>query len=219
MSDLRNKIHYSIIIPTLVDDPPILEYLLPIREFTTGSEIIVVKDRWGNASRTRNIGAAVAKGRILCFIDDDCKCEWKSLIDLLENFSKENEKYFIWHDPPHFLIIQKEDFIKVKGYDERFKPTMAETIELRFKLLKEGLKEISFDPSQISLFHLSSSKMNKQRYLTNQKHLTWVYLEYKIFPIWKLILRKNVFEVFRRIKWILEWILVVKRKKRSIFCP
>ena len=60
----------SIIIPTLGDNKTI-QYL-PLEELESrGVEVIEVRDRWCNVSRSRNIGAAVAKGRVLCFIDDD----------------------------------------------------------------------------------------------------------------------------------------------------
>jgi len=46
-----------------------------------GIELVVSKDMgWMNASRTRNMGAAKARGEVLCFIDDDAYS--------LRNFSK-----------------------------------------------------------------------------------------------------------------------------------
>ena len=212
------KPRYSIIVPTLVDKPLLLDYL-DVKELgKAGVEVIVVRDRWRNANRTRNIGAAVAKGEILCFIDDDSKIDQEKLIELLRAFEK-YEKCFIWYDRPHLLIVRLEDFLDIKGYDERFKPNMAEDIELRHALLKRGLKEVTFDPLQISLTHLGSPKEDRQRYLLNQRHLTWLYWEYKVFPFWKLVLRKNIFEVLRRVFWILKWVFVERRRPRSIFCP
>lgn len=57
------KPEFSVIIPTIVDSPPTLASLPDEQALMAmGGELIVVRDRWGNASRTRNIGAAVARG-------------------------------------------------------------------------------------------------------------------------------------------------------------
>jgi glycosyltransferase involved in cell wall biosynthesis len=75
----------SIIIPTLSDNPPTLKSLPPPEELERlGIELIVSKDMgWRNASRTRNIGAAAARGRVFCFIDDDASLNFHKLLDLL----------------------------------------------------------------------------------------------------------------------------------------
>jgi glycosyltransferase involved in cell wall biosynthesis len=129
----------SIIIPTLSYDPPLLESFPPLEELAReGIELIVVRDRgWRNASKTRNIGAAAARGRVFYFIDDDASLNYRKLLDLLRRVS-EREKEFVWHDPPHLLIVRSDIFISAGGYDERYKPTMGETIELRLRLLRLG---------------------------------------------------------------------------------
>jgi hypothetical protein len=75
---------FSIIIPTVADSPPTLQSL-PSEEdlISMGGELIVVRDRWRNASRARNIGATVARGTIFCFIDDDASLNFHKLLDLL----------------------------------------------------------------------------------------------------------------------------------------
>jgi len=47
--------------------------------------------------------------------------------------------------------------------------------------------------------------------------LTWNYIRYGGIPLYKVIFRKNPLEVARRIKWLLEWVLYQRWKKRSIF--
>ena len=48
---------FSIIIPTVVDSPPTLQSLpRKIDLLSIGGELIVVRDRWRNASRARNVG-------------------------------------------------------------------------------------------------------------------------------------------------------------------
>jgi len=200
----------SIIIPTLSDHPPTLHYFDEVELAKMGVEIVVVKDLWRNASRARNIGAAASRGQVLCFIDDDVGLNPAELVQLLKEFQN-TFKSFVWHDPPHILIVKKQDFLNAGGYDERLKPTMGETVELKLKLLSKGYQLIS---NRLKINHLNEPK---PRYMLNQKHLTWAYLENRYLPLHKLIIRKNPIEVTRRIKWILEWVLIRKWNKRSIF--
>jgi hypothetical protein len=128
----------SIIIPTLSDNPPTLKSLPPPGELERlGIELIVSKDMgWRNASRTRNMGAMrLPAVEVLCFIDDDASLNFHKLLDLLHMVS-ERDRGSYGHDPPHLLIVRSDIFISVGGYDERYKPTMGETIELRLRLLR-----------------------------------------------------------------------------------
>jgi len=156
----------SIIVPTLSDSPPTLKSLPPPDELKRlGIELIVSKDMgWRNASRTRNMGAMKARGDVLCFIDDDASLNYRKLLDLLRRVS-EREKEFVWHDPPHLLIVRSDIFISAGGYDERYKPTMGETIELRLRLLRLGCTQIPFSPNDIQLIHLKEHP--NPRYLLN----------------------------------------------------
>ncbi len=88
----------AIFIP-IVDSPPTI-VSLPDEQalMALGGELIVVRDRWGNACRTRNIGAAVARGSVLCFIDDDT--EFRELLEYIKECLK-GEGLFYWSDAPH----------------------------------------------------------------------------------------------------------------------
>jgi len=205
----------TIIIPTLSDNPPTLKSLPSPEELEKlGIELVVSKDMgWRNASRTRNMGAATAKGEVLCFIDDDASLDFERLLRLLEDVRRDRE-FFVWHDPPHLLVVEAGAFFRAGGYDERFRPTMGETVELRLRLRSMGLRELPFAPEMINLHHLKEHP--DPRYLLNQKHLTWTYLQYRTYPLWRLVWRKNPLEVARRIKWVLEWFLYRRYQKRSI---
>jgi glycosyltransferase involved in cell wall biosynthesis len=205
----------SIIVPTLSDSPPAIKFLPPLEELERlGIELIVSKDMgWRNASRTRNMGAMKARGDVLCFIDDDVSLDFEHLFEVAQVIHRD-EGLFVWHDPPHLLIIKTEDFFSAGGYDERFRPTMGETVELKLRLRRKGLKEFQFAPEMVCLRHLKEHP--NPRYLLNQKHLTWAYLEYRYLPEWRLVWRKNPLEFARRVKWVLEWLLIRRRQKRSI---
>ncbi len=89
------------------------------------AKLVVSRDMgWRNASRTRNAGAAKALGEVLCFIDDASLDFWK-LLQTLQAIRNEDRGCFIWHDPPHLLILSAETFLKAGGYDERFRPRWA----------------------------------------------------------------------------------------------
>jgi len=92
---------------------------------------------------------------------------------------------------------------------------MGETVELKLKLLSKGYQLMSLPVNRLKVNHLNEPK---PRYMLNQKHLTWAYLENRYLPLHKLIIRKNPIEVMRRMKWVLEWFLIMKWNKRSIFC-
>ena len=169
---------------------------------------------WRNASRTRNMGAAKAKGEVLCFIDDDASLDFERLLRLLEDVRRDGGS-FVWYDVPHLLVVNADAFFRAGGYDERFRPQMAEDVELRLRLRSMGLRELPFAPEMIDLRHLREHP--DPRHLLNQKHLTWAYLQHRTYPLWRLVWRKNPLEVARRIKWVLEWLLLRRRRKRSIF--
>jgi glycosyltransferase involved in cell wall biosynthesis len=204
----------SIIIPTLSDNPPTLKSLPPSYELERlGIELIVSKDMgWRNVSRTRNIGAMRASGKVLCFIDDDAAFSFHKLLDYIKNSL--DESLVLWSEIPHILVVNRDAFFMAGGYDERFRPIMAETIELRMKFERMGLRIVDFVSEMIDLRHLREHP--EPRYLLNQKHLTWAYLEHRYLPLWRLVWRKNPLEVARRVKWVLEWLLYRRYQRKSI---
>jgi len=211
---LPSKVKASIIIPTIDDNPMTLQHIDFKKLEEDNIELIVVKDRgWRNASRTRNIGAAVAKGEVLCFIDDDATFNFNELINVINEISEENDKVFYWSALPHILIIKSEIFFKIGGYDERYPLRGSEDTEMREKLKKAGLELKTLN---IELKHLREQAYDKKRRITVNKALTWTYIEYGTYPLRKIIFRKNPIEFARRIIWLIEWMLIKRLRKRSI---
>ena len=132
----------SIVIPTIISDqrPPTLDYLSECELRCMGVEVIVVRDRWKNASRARNIGIAASRGQVVCVIDDDVKLSQEKLLKLMKDVLENNGLFYISLDP-HVIIVRSVDIIKAGGYDERYKPTMCEDVELMTKLIQVGLKK------------------------------------------------------------------------------
>jgi hypothetical protein len=69
-----------------------------------GIEVIVVWDRWcwKSPSRSCNVGAAVARGEILCFVEDDAGLDFEGLIEAAKEI-REDRKFFYWATEPHIL--------------------------------------------------------------------------------------------------------------------
>jgi len=210
-----NRIWGSIIIPTIENNPLTLKSLpdeARLREL--GLELIVVKDRgWGNGSKTRNIGAAVAKGDIFCFIDDDAAFYFDDLFQALVSIKNSTDRVFYWADAPHILIVNRECFFLVGGYDERHPKRGAEAVEIRERLKFFGL---SLRILNIELKHLRNT-WSRNHYLSTNKSLTWTYLQYKTYPIRSVLWRKNPIELLRRWFWVFEWFLFIRWRRRSFF--
>ena len=208
----------SIVIPTIISDrrPPTLDYLSECELRCVGVEVIVVRDRWGNANRARNIGIAASRGQVVCVIDDDVKLSQEKLLKLMKDVLENDGLFYISLDP-HVIIVGSVDIVKAGGYDERYKPLMGDDVELMTKLIRMGLRKIDITRDLLDLVHLSYPRDRSKRYLLNQKHLTWNYIRYGGIPLHKVIFRKNPLEVARRIKWLLEWMFYQRWRRRSIF--
>jgi glycosyltransferase involved in cell wall biosynthesis len=203
---------FSIIIPTVVNSPPTLQSL-PSEEdlILLGGESIVVRDRWRNASRARNIGAAVARGTIFCFIDDDAAFNFSELYDYIKKIM-DNPNVFYWADAPHILIVSSEVFFRAGGYDERHPVRGAEAVEIRERLKGMGYELRMLD---ISLKHLRDT-WDREHALAANKSLTWTYITYHYLPLRKVLWRKHPIELARRWLWALEWVLMRRHMRRSI---
>ncbi|MEM2872224.1 MAG: glycosyltransferase [Candidatus Methanomethylicaceae archaeon] len=209
----------SIIVPTTYLQPFNLPTAKMIREsglLHKGVELIVVRDVWRNANRARNVGIAAASGDIICVMDDDINLNIEVLHRLLSNMANVNAGFYINLDP-HFIIARKEALLRVGGYDERFKPCMGDDVELMLRLQRAGYKKLDPPIDDLEVLHLQAPRDRRDRYLLNQKHLTWAYLEYRKLPVYRLFLRKNPIEAARRLMWILEWLLYRRWISRSIF--
>ena len=207
------KPEFSVIIPTIVDSPPTLASLPDEQALMAmGGELIVVRDRWGNASRTRNIGAAVARGDVLCFIDDDAEFSFSDLHNYIKR-CLDGKGIFFWADAPHILILNREDFFRAGGYDERHPRRGAEAVEIRERLKSLGLE---LRLLEMPLKHLRDT-WDRKHFLSTNKSLTWTYITYHTFPLRRVLWRKHPVELARRWVWALEWVLVQRHRRRSIF--
>jgi hypothetical protein len=103
-------------------------------------------------------------------------------------------------------------YFRAGGYDERHPLRGAEPVEIRERLKSLGYELKMLD---ISLKHLRDTWDRKHALATN-KSLTWTYITYHYLPLRKVLWRKHPVELVRRWVWALEWILIQKRRKRSI---
>lgn len=209
----------SIVIPTTSDNPPALKHLNVEVLGRHGVEVIVSKDNgWRNPGKTRNIGAIMAKGQVLCFLDDDIKLDVDKLIEYMLKV-KNDPRVFYAYAPPHILIVNKNEFLKAGGYDERFAPRFFEDIEIGYALKKLGLKDIRLNPIEIRLVELrpTTSAGKGLKYIQLLRRSIWFHTEYKMLNIRSMILRRHPVLLFLNILWYLEWIFYKKHLRRSIF--
>jgi hypothetical protein len=209
----------SIIIPTLYEKQIVMNSLPPESELAKhGVEVIVVWDRWGwkSPSRSCNVGAAVARGEILCFVEDDAGLDFEGLIEAAKEI-REDRKSFYWATEPHILIIDRETFFRMGGYDERYGLPGNWDVELRERLKFYGFRMRPFPYERVKPKHLRPSIWNKSRFYRMQKQLTITYVRYRSFPLRRILWRKHPLELARRIIWVLEWLLIHRWRRRSIF--
>jgi hypothetical protein len=209
----------SIIIPTLYEKQIVMNSLPPESELAKhGVEVIVVWDRWGwkSPSRSCNVGAAVARGEILCFVEDDAGLDFEGLLEAAKEI-REDRKSFYWATEPHILIIDRETFFRMGGYDERYGLPGNWDVELRERLKFYGFRMRPFPYERVKPKHLRPSIWNKSRFYGMQKQLTITYVRYRSFPLKRVLWRKHPLELARRIIWVLEWSLIHRWRRRSIF--
>lgn len=105
------------------------------------------------AARARNIGAKKASHEIFCFIDADVLLRL-DLVDWLDLNQKPNG-YYLYPDRTElelfgFLIVAREHFFKVDGYDEAFMSWGGEDTDLYMRLARAGLSSFSVSKESIS---------------------------------------------------------------------
>lgn len=209
----------SIIVPTLVENPIVLGSL-PDRSVlgSMGFELIVVWDRfgWKNPSKSLNIGASVARGDVFCFIDDDAGFDFNGLVEAITEI-KNNSQSFYWITEPHILIIRREDFFKMGGYDERYGLPGNFDVEIRERLKHAGCLMKPFPYDRVKPRHLRPSVWNRKRFYRMQKQLTITYVRYRSFPLRRVLWRKHPIELARRWLWMFEWVVFSRWRRRSIF--
>lgn len=106
----------SAVIPTIGDQRPITCASIP-----NNVETVVVRE--GNRSEARNIGADRATNDILVFCDDDIRFDpsffWHQTKRLEGNEVRGLKDYGLGYILTRFMVIHKDDFDHIGGFDER----------------------------------------------------------------------------------------------------
>ena len=130
LQDNMGKI--SIIIPTINQN------VLTIKSIPNDVETIIEKE--GNRSEARNVGAKRATKEILVFCDDDIIFDVELLNRMIEKIKPRNviglEDYDFNLLLTRFLMIYKDDFNKIGGFDENF--NHMEDTDFCFRAKKAG---------------------------------------------------------------------------------
>jgi glycosyltransferase involved in cell wall biosynthesis len=194
---MTKKIEFSIIIPVRVETDYLKETLQHLKKQTFKNfEILVITDeisKTSNPAQKRNIGAKMATGDYLAFLDDDSypHPSWlknaKKILNKYKNLvavcgpcltppkdniyqkasglvwgsflgsggagvyrNKISHSRFVDDFPSVNLIVNKDDFFKVKGFDTHHWP--GEDTILCLNLIKKLNKKIFYHPS-IKVYH------------------------------------------------------------------
>jgi glycosyltransferase involved in cell wall biosynthesis len=150
-------------------------------------EAEVGADEW-NLSAARNLGFKKSTGELLLFIDADTQLHHKFVGDCVNRI---REGVFLSgkHNPDQYsnsgcCMVRREDFIKVRGYNEVVEGWGTEDLDLYERLGKEGIvneyfnfayiRNIPHDNSVRNMYH-----GNKDIYETNSKNWERVRNEFK----------------------------------------
>jgi len=128
-----SKTSVSVVIPTLKGNP------LTLESVPDGVETVVISD--GNRSEARNIGAERTSGEILVFCDDDIVFEesffWEQVNQLNRGTVIGLEDFDFGLLLTRFLLIYREDFERLGGFDETL--NHMEDTEFSLSALSNGL--------------------------------------------------------------------------------
>jgi cellulose synthase/poly-beta-1,6-N-acetylglucosamine synthase-like glycosyltransferase len=194
---MTKKIEFSIIIPIRVENDYLRETLSYLKKQTYKNfETLVITDKISknsNPAFKRNLGAKMAKGNYLAFLDDDSYPHKNWLKNAKKQFEKQKnitaicgpcltppkdniyqqasglvwgsflgsggagtyrnkvaKARFVDDFPSVNLIVNKEDFFKVKGFDTHHWP--GEDTILCLNLIKKINKKIYYHPS-VKVYH------------------------------------------------------------------
>lgn len=86
-----------------------------------------------SAARARNIGAAHAQSRWLCFLDADTLLAPNFVRDVVTNLPADSFTQFAV-DAPGLVVVSREDFLRIGGYDEIFEGWGCEDNDLIARL-------------------------------------------------------------------------------------
>jgi MoaA/NifB/PqqE/SkfB family radical SAM enzyme len=94
-----------------------------------------------NAARARNVGAAHARGRWLCFLDADTLLEPNFVRGAITNLPSDSFAQLAV-DAPGLVVVSREDFLRIDGYDEIFEGWGCEDNDLIVRLELLGRQRV-----------------------------------------------------------------------------
>ena len=135
-------IKYSFIVPTLKKDVPILNVIKKLDKTTYAGEYECILATAIGKAKCRNLAASQAKGRYLVFVDSDCWCYPEILIWMLFWITEHPNEILSYYARAYCttraLAISKEQFYKLKGFNEAFHEPMDQ--EFGIRAIRSGVK-------------------------------------------------------------------------------
>jgi glycosyltransferase involved in cell wall biosynthesis len=163
------------------------------------SDVKIFKVNYLSAAKARNFGAKMAVFQSFIFVDSDvvlgenwlssfikARCKADLIIGGAEKSVFVSLSIKNFRPAENFLFIQKNDFISLDGFDESFKKSGGEDVDLVLRALKLNLK-VYYQQVNFKHFHRSSFRKSifriKANIYNNFKHLD-------LFISWFWLLRK-----------------------------
>jgi len=137
--------------------PSIKKKIITLDSLPDGVEIIIVRGK--PVSEARNIGAKKAKGKILVFLDDDLKFPENVLCKCVERIMQSKE--CLMHG--RMLIIRKEDFFRVGGYDEKIYLLGSEDVDFLERAIRKGMTPILSPAKHIQHLHPENDNLHRSK--------------------------------------------------------
>lgn len=132
-------------------------------------------------SHSRNIAFRLAKGNLVCNLDADNYLGSGFAEEMLNEFSIENNIYYISDlsstDAYGRIVLLKDDFIDVSGYNEELHGYGHEDADLFNRLTKKGVKQKCFHNKK----YYNAISHSKEERISNEnifKNLYSLYLSY-----------------------------------------
>lgn len=132
-------------------------------------------------SHSRNIVFKLSKGDILCNLDADNYLGKGFANEMIENFSRERNIFYTsdlsFSDIFGRVVVSREDFHAIRGYNESFIGYGHEDVDLFNRLINNGLTQNHFNnPTFYNVIKHSKKERIENDFFTN--NLRFIYISY-----------------------------------------
>ncbi len=177
-----------------------------------GYGLMMVYDPWRNVSLARNYGALLAlrhSPEVLVFMDDDATFSLEFLRAVISE-ARPNSPVNL--SSSLCFVIYASDFLKVKGFDPRYRPMFQEDIDLFIRCERLGMK-ITQLPTPLGWVHYADTKRRASKTLRNEWNSTFTWIRHRVTPHAKETNSPPLGSPWRFLKHLFMFLLFPKRAR------